>query len=119
MPLGHHRNEISVAQAIGAHTQNNDLGVELALHINRVPILTFGHRVPPSATQSSRRTLYTETDRSEGSRNPNEIISTEWSGDLRIPAGAACLLTTSCLRATAAAVRMAPLGCASPQMHYA
>src|SRR5438552_6789026 len=58
--LGHHRNEISVAQAISdvpAHAQNNDLGVELALHIDRVTILAFGHRASPSATQSIRRPL--------------------------------------------------------------
>ena len=58
--LGHHRNEISVAQAIAdvpAHAQNNDLGVELALHIDRITILAFGHRASPSATQSSRRPL--------------------------------------------------------------
>src|SRR6202790_5214100 len=51
--LGHQRNEISVAQAIGdvpAHAQNNDLGVELALHIDRVTVLAFGHRASPSAT---------------------------------------------------------------------
>ena len=50
--FGHHRNEISVAQAIGdvpAHAQNNDLGVELALHLDRGTILAFGHRAPPSA----------------------------------------------------------------------
>jgi signal-transduction protein with cAMP-binding, CBS, and nucleotidyltransferase domain len=54
--LRHLPNEISVAQAIGdvpAHAQNNDLGVELALHIDRVTILAFGHRASPSATQSS------------------------------------------------------------------
>src|ERR1700694_3817195 len=58
--LGHHRNEISIAQAIAdapAHAQNNDLGVELALYIDRVTILAFGHLVSPSATQSSRRPL--------------------------------------------------------------
>src|SRR5438876_7225667 len=58
--LRHHCNEISVAQAISdvpAHAQNNDLGVELALHIDRVTILAFGHRASPSATQSSRRPL--------------------------------------------------------------
>ena len=51
--LGHHRNEISVAQAIAdvaAHAQNNDLGVELALHIDCVTVLAFGHRASPSAT---------------------------------------------------------------------
>jgi hypothetical protein len=55
-----HRNEISVAQAIGdvpAHAQNNDLGIELAFHIDHVTILAFGHRASPSATQSSRRPL--------------------------------------------------------------
>jgi hypothetical protein len=49
--LEHHCNEISVAQAIGdvpAHAQNNDLGVELALHLDRVTILAFGHRASPS-----------------------------------------------------------------------
>src|ERR1700687_1323655 len=58
--LGHHRNEISIAQAIAdvpAHAQNNDLSVELALYIDRVTILAFGHRASPSATQSSRRPL--------------------------------------------------------------
>src|ERR1700676_2522744 len=51
--LGHHRNEISVAQAIGdvpAHAQNNDLGIKLAFHIDRVTVLAFGHRASPSAT---------------------------------------------------------------------
>jgi hypothetical protein len=37
--------------------QNNDVGVELALHMDRVTILAFGHRASPSATQSSRRPL--------------------------------------------------------------
>jgi hypothetical protein len=37
--LDHHRNEISVAQEIDdvpAHAQNNDLGVELAFHIQKL-----------------------------------------------------------------------------------
>src|ERR1700724_4101002 len=58
--LGHHRTGISVARPIGkvpAHAQNNDLSVELALHIDRVTVLAFGHRASPSATQSSRRPL--------------------------------------------------------------
>ena len=58
--LGRHCNEISIAQAIAdvpAHAQNNDLSVELALYIDRVTILAFGHRASPSATQSSRRPL--------------------------------------------------------------
>src|ERR1700687_261992 len=58
--LGRYRNEISIAQAIAdvpAHAQNNDLSVELALYIDRVTVLAFGHRASPSATQSSRRPL--------------------------------------------------------------
>src|SRR4029077_10823614 len=56
----HHCNDISVAQTIGdvpAHADNNDLGVELSLRIDRVTVLAFGHRASPSATQSSRRPL--------------------------------------------------------------
>src|SRR6202163_139660 len=56
--LGHHRNEISIAQAIAdvpAHAQNNDLSVELALYIDRVTILAFGHRASPSARLCCRR----------------------------------------------------------------
>ena len=58
--LGHHRNQISVAQAIGdvpPHAQNNDLGIELAFYIDRITVLAFGHRASPLATQSSRRPL--------------------------------------------------------------
>jgi hypothetical protein len=48
------------------HAQNNDLGVELALHIDRVTILAFGHPASPSATQSSRRPLL---HRNQGGKN--------------------------------------------------
>jgi hypothetical protein len=38
------------------------------------------------------------SDKQRGEREPNEIISTEWSDDLSTPACAACLLTTVCMR---------------------
>jgi hypothetical protein len=41
--------------------QNNDLGAELPLHIDRVTILAFGHRASPSATKSSRASCCTGT----------------------------------------------------------
>ena len=48
--FAHHRNKIPVAQAIRdvpPHAQSNSLGVEVALHIDRITVLTFGHRAAP------------------------------------------------------------------------
>jgi hypothetical protein len=49
------------ADGLPAHAQNNDLGVKLALHIDRVTVLAFGHLASPSAAQSSRPRCCTGT----------------------------------------------------------